>query len=353
MTARHHGARDRTEAARFRDLMGRLTARDRWLLAMLAEHGVLTTSQLLRLGWATGRRRAQNRTRALHQDGVVDRFRPVRPRGEGSAPWHFVLGPHGAAALAAETGHTTAEIGYRGRTRALAIAHRMTLAHDVAANDLLCDLAANPEIALHQWWSAARCGRCFGHHVRPDAYLTLTTPPPPRTRTEIGSGAGIGVGAGWWEMFLEYDTGTESLTRLAAKLRGYFDLAAATGIVTAVGIWIARPGREPGARRALTDALRALPRPELVPVLTATPHTALRQPAGAAATATTTATAAAAGRVWLPVPPPGRAVERVSLAALAARRALPVAAGERPERSRDTSVLAAPSPIPPRPGDLR
>ncbi|MEU9823302.1 replication-relaxation family protein [Pseudonocardia alni] len=342
----------RSETDRLRQALGRVTGRDRWLLAMLAEHTVLTTPQLLDLGFADGLRQVQNRTLTLHAAGLIDRFRPVLDRGLGSAPIHHLLGPHGAALLAAEHGHTTAEVGYRGPARTLAVAHRMTLAHDVATHTLISRLArphhldrsdrsdaAGPGtgVVLAQWWSAARCRRCFGRHVRPDAYLTLTTP----ARQSTGAGAG---GVGWWEMFVEYDTGSETLTRLADKLAGYHDLAAATGIVTPVAIWTALPGREPGARRALIAALYRLPRPGLVPILTAS---------GDPDTAT--------GRVWLPLGPPGHRTERVSLADLAHHAPHPapgpdpdgageVAAPVRGDGSGDPSVLPAPPPQPPHRG---
>ncbi|BBG02808.1 MULTISPECIES: replication-relaxation family protein [Pseudonocardia] len=336
----------RSETDRLRQALGRITGRDRWLLAMLAEHTVLTTGQLLDLGFADGLRQVQNRTRTLHAAGLIDRFRPVLDRGQGSAPIHHLLGPHGAALLAAEHGHTTAEIGYRGPARTLAVAHRMTLAHDVATHTLVTRLArphhldrsvrsdaAGPGtgVVLAQWWSAARCRRCFGHHVRPDAYLTLTAD---RQSTDAGAG-----GVEWWEMFLEYDTGSETLTRLADKLAGYHSLAAATGIATPVAIWTALPGREPGARRALIAALHRLTRPWLVPILTAS---------GAPCTVT--------GRVWLPLGPPGHRAERVSLSDLARHAPHPapapagggeVAVPVRGGGSGDPSVLPAPSPRPP------
>lgn len=266
-------------------------------------------------------RRVQRRILTLHRAEIVDRFRPVLPRPLGTAPWHYLLGPTGAAALAAMHGHTVAQIGYRGRARALAIADRATLGHDVATHDVVTGLAAAGTVELTSWWSAARCARSFGTHVRPDAYLCLTSGVPGR--------------AGWWETFLEYDTGTETLARLAGKLTGYHDLAAATGLVTPVSIWLARPGREPTARHALTTTLAGLARPDLVPVYTATPAAAGPR-------------SSAADRVWLPVVPPGHSAQRVTVAELAARRPVsPRIAGPDRSRSRDSSALPPPPPLPP------
>ena len=236
---------------------------------MLHEHTVLTTDHLARLGF-TSLRTAQQRLQLLHRLGVLDRFQPYRP--SGSAPLHHLLGPVGARILAAEEGLDTAALGYR-RQRILAVAHRLSLGHDIGVATSIIDLATHPDLRLTRWWSAARCARLYGHHTRPDAYLTLTTHPP------TGSPPGMPRGwVGWWEMFYEYDTGTENLTTLAAKLAGYHRLAAATGIRTPVGFWITRPRREPHARQALAGAHHALPHPQLLTVLTGTPQPDLHTP---------------------------------------------------------------------------
>lgn len=332
-------------------LAGRLTVRDRWLLRMLHEHSVLTTAQLHRLGWASTLRQVQGRARALRGYEVLDGFRPLRTYGHGSHPVHLVLGPVGAHVLAAEVGVTVTDLGYRGRTRALTIAHRLSLGHDIGVSDLVCDLATTPGVVVARWWSARRCGRYFGHHTRPDAYLTLTTHPD-HTYTAAGAGAGAGVG-GWWEMFLEYDTGSENLSQLASKVASYHALAEYTGVVTPVGVWFTRPGREPSARRALTDAARALPIPGRVPILTGAPTS----PPGQGA-ASPGARPGAGGRAWLPLH--HGQVERVDLAALATPRSHPpttlTGLGDMPDAgsgghggSDPGGPLPAPSPYPPRP----
>lgn len=336
-------------------LAARLTPRDRWLLRMLHEHSVLTTTHLHRLGWARPLRQVQGRVRVLREHEVLDGFRPLRPYGQGSHPLHLILGPVGAQVLAAEAGVTVAEVGYRGRARALAVAHRLTLAHDIGVTDLVCDLAATPGLELVRWWSARRCSRYFGHHARPDAYLTLTARPhsartdhpggdlPRPTRAGDAGTEGLGVG-GWWEMFLEYDTGSENLTQLCAKVAGYHTLAEYTGIVTPVGVWFTRAGRESSARRALADALRAQPMPVRVPILT-----------GATSPARGVVAPGAGGRVWLSLQP--GTVERVDLATLATPRphappAGPAAAEPGAEFAGVGSDPAGPFP-PPHPGPPR
>ncbi len=95
-------------------LAARLTARDRWLLRMLHEHRVLTTTQITQLAFGTTRA-ATARLITLYQHRAVDRFRPLAPAG--SAPLHFVLDEAGAAVLAAEDGITTARARLPPRPR--------------------------------------------------------------------------------------------------------------------------------------------------------------------------------------------------------------------------------------------
>ncbi|UJW31539.1 replication-relaxation family protein [Saccharothrix sp. AJ9571] len=61
--------------------------------------------------------------------------------------------------------------------------------------------------AVVAWWSESRCAKHFGDLVIPDGYG--------RWRT------GTGTTAREVEWFLEFDTGTESLTKVGRKLAGY------------------------------------------------------------------------------------------------------------------------------------
>ena len=126
-------------------------------------------------------------------------------------------------------------------------AWRRSLAHDLAASQRLSHLVGangfftallrsarrRPGCALEEWWSERRCGREWGAVVRPDGY---------------------GV---WREeevrlpFLLEYDNGTETLARLAAKLDGYRDLAKAAGHRNWVLFSFGSPRREHEASRAL------------------------------------------------------------------------------------------------------
>jgi hypothetical protein len=283
---------------------------------MLHEHGFLTTPQLVTLGFAS-LRMTQQRLRVLHRLGLTDR---VQPFTAGTRlPVHHILGPAGARVIAAEERIPLARLEWR-HDRALAVAFSHTLPHDRATHDLICALAATPTVTLTRWWSATRCARHYGHHIRPDAYLALTATPHPAASQPRGTRS-------WWEAFLEYDTGTEALGVLTAKLHGYYRLAAATGIPTPVLIFTARPGREPGARAALAQTLRELPHPALVPVATGTSIVATSAgPAETRAGGRRPDTAASAGPTWLPLTthlrPDNTRAPRLTLAELTA--ALPI-----------------------------
>ena len=195
---------------------------------------MLTTFQVADVAF-TGHRRASTRLGELYALAIVDRFRP-RYRS-ASAPYHWVLGPVGAALVAAERGTETAELHWRkGLLSDLASSQR--LAHLVGTNGfftaLMRSARTRPGCQLKQWWSERRCGREWGEVVRPDGY-------------------GLWVdGPITLPFLLEYDNGTETLARLAAKMPGYAELAAAAGHTNWVLFTFPSPRREREARRALT-----------------------------------------------------------------------------------------------------
>jgi hypothetical protein len=329
-TARHRGpGRLAVTPDLLATLAARLTDRDRWLLRMLAEHRVLTTTQITQLAFGTVRA-AATRLLNLYQHQAIDRFRPLAVTG--SAPWHFVLGPAGAQVLAAEDALTLPQLGYR-RDRALAIAVSPRLAHTTGTNAFFTALAAHartaPGSGLVCWWGERRCAALWGDLARADAYGRWHEPAP--------------TGASEVEFFLEYDTGTEDLPRLVAKLTGYQRLAARTAISTPVLFWLHSPRREAALQARLATASAGVI--TQVPVATATPALAgSHGPAGA---------------VWLPV---GRAGPRLRLAQLPA--AWPAIAGTPPaapttqppaQPGRPSPGLSwyPPAPTPPRPPRYR
>ncbi|MEC3979905.1 replication-relaxation family protein [Amycolatopsis sp. H20-H5] len=239
-------------------LAARLTRRDKWLLALLHEHRVLTSAQVFDAAFPSSRA-ARQRLRELYLWRAVSRFQPFQQLG--SAPMHYVLGPAGAAVLAAEHGLEVKDLGYR-HDRAMAIAHNQRLAHTVGVADFFTSLIArarrhptdSPSTlseAVTAWWSETRCGRHFGDLVIPDAYGRWHS-----ARGEL-------------EFFLEFDTGTESLTKVSRKLAAYARLADSTGIATPVLIWLPSSRREAGARTALARIHAELEHREAVPVATA------------------------------------------------------------------------------------
>jgi hypothetical protein len=240
------GGGGRSAAERLAALTGRLTDRDRTLCRLLHQHRVLTTPQLIDLAFAS-RNAAEHRLAILHQLGVVDRFRPHHT--PGSAPYHYVLGPLGAALLAAEADQEPAQLGYR-RDRTLALAHSQRLGHLLGINSFFSALARtarqDPAAALEVWWSEQRCAAQWGRLVHPDGYGRWREQ---QTRVDF---------------FLEYDRGSEPAGRLAAKLPGYLQLAQASQLATPLLFWLPTPAREAAARQALSGSS--------LPVATATPH---------------------------------------------------------------------------------
>ena len=268
--------RPTNKAARLATLAHRLTDRDRRLCRLVWEHRVLTTEQATDLCFPS-RNAATHRLVQLTRLGILDRFRPFRLTG--SEPYHYVLGELGGQILAAERGLSVSELGYN-RTQVLAIAHSQHLAHQVGVNGFFAALAAaahrRPDATLLAWWSERRCAQRWGRLVRPDG---------------IGRWAEAGRTV---EFFLEWDTGTETLTKVAAKLRGYADLAAGSGIWTPTLLWLPSPAREAEVRHAIPTS----------PVPVATAHGPATDPSAA---------------VWLPTGNHTRRARLATLATLATR----------------------------------
>ena len=189
-------------------LLRRLTSRDRFILRTLADHQVLTTDQIADLAFGS-LRAAQQRLATLAALGAVGRFRRTLPAG--SEPWRYYLAPAGAALVAAERGQPAPAARVIER-RAVALAASQRLGHLLGVNGFFASLAAAARASggacvLSEWWSEQRCAAEYGTIVRPDGY---------------GAWACAGRVTGF---FLEYDNGTETTTRVAAKLAQHADLA--------------------------------------------------------------------------------------------------------------------------------
>jgi Replication-relaxation len=214
------------------DEMRRIMPRDRWLLGLLDQHQTLTTEQIAAIAFPT-LRKARRRLLLLHQRGVLDRFRhAVRP---GSQSWRWTLGPLGAAIVAAGNGDPTPRpAAVRARTDRLATSPR--LAHLLGTNQVFCALAAHarhhPKAELARWWPERRAAQACGNLVRPD-------------------GHGVWVEHGRRVPFwLEYDLGTEVLSKVADKLTGYARLAT-TDLAYPVLFWLPTTAREDHLHRLL------------------------------------------------------------------------------------------------------
>jgi len=303
-------------------LAARLTARDRWLLRMICEHRVLTTGQITQLAFGTTRATTARMT-TLYQYRAVDRFRPLAPAG--SSPLHFILDEAGAMLLAAEDGISIADLGYR-RDRSMAIALSPRLAHDTGANGVFTTLAAAGRASAGQavlecWWGERRCAAAWGECARPDGYGRWSEQAPGEPFATV-------------DFFVEYDTGTEPLSRVVAKLAGYAALAARTGITTPVLFWLPGPRREAalharlaGPPPGIRDAASAAQIPG-VPVATAARGASPGGPAGAA---------------WLPAGSPGPRLRLAQLAPPGTALADGSPAGEAP----GGLAWQPPEPVPP------
>ena len=289
--SRRRGGAHRIAGTQLATLAGRLTAADRALVRLLADHQVLAVQHAADLLYGSAHT-ARHRLLTLHQLRVVDRFRPLVPLGAGSASYHYVLGEAGAQILAAELGVESHELGYR-RDRALAIAHSPALPRLLAIAGFFAALAAtaraDPGAALLAWWPAQRCAQQWGELVQPEAYgrwrqagtevdFFLETPQPDHDPPDALQLAPADEETGWHQ-------------RLTNKLAGYAHLTEGTRIRTAVLLWFPDPRVEAEVRARL-PRLRA-------PILTGH-HT----PAGPA------------GPCWLPL---GESGPRCNLTSLAAR----------------------------------
>jgi hypothetical protein len=254
-------AQPRLDRAALATMAARLTERDYQILDHLHRHRVLTTHQVQRMFFGIAQATRARMTTLLHLNAVT-RFRPWAGYGAGSAPIHWTLGKAGAAALAARQGIPLKELGYDPD---IPIAVSSRLNHHVGVNDFFSHLHHHarhtPQTALKAWWSEKQCAKKWSDLARPDAYGSWSE-----------NGRQI-------DFFLEHDTGTETLQRVADKLHDYRNLADATRTTTPVLFWLPNPTRETNLRKLLTD--------RDLPIATAVHTTHGDGPAGP---------------VWLPVP---------------------------------------------------
>lgn len=187
------------------ELASRLTDRDRQIALDCYEHYVLTTTQLQQLHFS-GARAARARLDALYMMLVLDRFRPSRPRGEGSAPWHWILDEAGARIVAEHMETERRRLRWSHAT-ALALADSSKLRHRIEINEFFARLAE--ELAavggwLSEWYSERTTQHLFNTRLIPDGYAVLQLP----------HAAPVYV-------LLELDRATEPVARLRDKALRY------------------------------------------------------------------------------------------------------------------------------------
>jgi Replication-relaxation len=198
------GRAGRVGAAAIAALASRLTERDRLVALACYEHRVLTTEQLRRLYFRSSRR-AELRLAELYELRVLDRFRPTRQPGEGSAPYHWILDEAGAHVVAACLDLDRAELRWR-RQRAVAISRSRTLTHQLEVNEFFTSLSEEAREAggRLEWWGERRCLAALDGQAAPDGYGQLLLP-----------------GQRPLSFLLELDRSTEDRERLRQKARRY------------------------------------------------------------------------------------------------------------------------------------
>ena len=222
-----------------------LTERDRELVRMVGEHRVLTTDQLGALAFDNVIT-ARHRLALLVKIGVLRRFRPRRDIG--SAPWHYLLGPVGAALLGAEDRDEKRWVPQVRADRQLALARSQRLANLVGVNWFFVSLTAHARIGggeLRQWQGERATAEYLYDQAWMGARVLEVSPHPD----------GLGI---WAEnstdivFLLEYDTGSEHLPQLAGKLDRYAHLASNNmAFQVPLLFCFLTPRREQSAHRAL------------------------------------------------------------------------------------------------------
>jgi hypothetical protein len=231
-------------------VQSQLTARDRILLGWLYDHGVLTTFQLANALFPS-LDFCQRRLRTLYQLRLIARFRPQRADG-GSYPYHWVIDQLGAEVVAAARDERPPRRDHARLERRRWTSTR-TLTHRLDVNQFFTDLAGHarthPGAQLRQWLPEAACQRA-GMFTRPSD-PALVRAYQPRVRPD---GYGVWADAcATVPFFLEYDTGTEPVGTLIAKLVGYHELFATIGRSWPVLFWLHSASRERNLRIRLAD----------------------------------------------------------------------------------------------------
>jgi hypothetical protein len=235
----------------------RLEPRDYVLAHLLHQHRTLTTDQVTAMLF-TSPRTCRNRLNVLRRLGWIDWFQPIRPGAR--LPVHWIAGPLSARYVALATGGRPPTAKALRETQDRIVAATSHLAHTVGTNQFFVDLIAASRTGggrLTRWWAGPAIAGATGRRVHPDGHGVWQEPD---------------ATVAW---FLEFDTGTESLPVVAAKLPPYRRLREAGGPDWPVLILLPSPNRETHLHQHLSRPGRIG-----VTVATATHTSAHRDPAG-------------------------------------------------------------------------
>lgn len=216
-----------------RAIAWRLESRDYVLAHLLDEHRTLTCDQISAVLFASPRT-CRNRLDKLRRLGYVDWFIPVRHGRR--LPAHWVPGLLAARYVALSRGERppTPSAVRQLQDRLVASTH---LGHIDGTNqfgiDLLRHARSDSGCDLVRWWSGARIAAACGGRVRPDAHGVWRT------------------GGHYTPWYLEWDSGTERLAVLTAKLAAYQRLREAGGPGWPVLFWLPTSAREANLHRKL------------------------------------------------------------------------------------------------------
>lgn len=240
----------------------RLQPRDQVIADLLVEHRSLTTSQLAAVLFPS-LAAARVRLYRLRRLGWVESFTPIRATGRLET--HWVAGLLAARYVAVQQGTPPpAARGWRDRLESIAASSH--LEHGDGANQVFIDLLAHarthPGSRLARWWGPARTAAALGQRVHPDGH-------------GVWADGDRHVG-----FLLEFDTGSEALSRVVAKIDPYARLRRDGGPDYPVLFVLPNATREANLHRKLNDHPARLG----ITVATTTPVSVARSPDGPAGT---------------------------------------------------------------------
>ncbi len=232
------------------DAVRRLTRRDRIVLSWLAEHYVLSTDQIAAAHFPS-RRSAQRRLTQLHRIGAVSRFAFARTETDSGA-YRYTLGPLGVQLhpdAYTDPDNPGARAPKTHVERRARIIRSPRLNHLTGTNQFFIDLYATARRSgghskLARWWSeqhATTVFRSATSQIRPDGHGIWR-----HGNTSV-------------EFFLEYDTGSEDLSRVVNKLGQYERLARERDVRFPLLLWLPDRRREAHLLRLLSGIALPLP----------------------------------------------------------------------------------------------